>query len=63
MERKGFEQGGKPSDSALGGHAFRVQFGGLNHVIGNEGSKRIAILSSRDFAILETFWQTLAASE
>jgi hypothetical protein len=61
--RKGFEQGGKPSDSPLGSHVFRADFGGLRHVIGNKGSTRIMILGTGQYPPLETLWEKVASNE
>lgn len=62
-ERKGSKQGGTRSDSPLGSHAYRLAFGGLNHVIGVKGTKRIAIMGGADFPPLEVLWQKVADSE
>jgi len=61
--RKESEQVGKPTDSPLGSHVFRVTFGGTNQVIGVQGTKRIKILGTAGFPQLEGLWQAAARTE
>jgi hypothetical protein len=60
-ERKGFELGGHPTDSTIGSGGFRTDFGGLRQVIGQKGTKRLAVGGPAEYPKLEALWQTVAA--
>jgi hypothetical protein len=60
-ERKGFELGGHPTDSTIGGGGFRTDFGGLYQVIGQKGTTRLAVGGPAEYPKLEALWQTVAA--
>ena len=59
-ERKGFELGGHPKDSTIGGGGFRTDFGGIYQVIGQKGTTRLAVGGPAEFPKLEDLWRKVA---